>query len=125
MTRLDPGLLDALALRSREQPAAAFDGLIRIDVVDNAATAEQWYLQCVKGVVTVALEGDEPDCVIAGDQATLAAVLSGSANPMAAVLRGALAVGGQYILLVGLRRLFPHGDVVPDVPAAGYAKRLS
>ena len=122
--RLDPALLDALAQRSRERPVKAFTGLVRFDVVDGDTT-EHWYLECRKGVVTVALEGDEPGCVVRGDLATFEAVLGGTSNLMAAVLRGALQIDGESFLLLGLRRLFPHEDVIPDQPAAGYAERRS
>jgi len=124
MAKLDPGLLDALARRSREQPVAALNGLVRFDVVDGE-TIEHWYLHCRKGVVTVALEGGEPDCVMSGDLATFTAVLSGTTSPMPALLRGLLQIEGNFFLLLGLRQFFPHEDVVRDQPVAGYARRPS
>jgi hypothetical protein len=124
MARLDPGLLDALARQSREEPLAALNGLVRFDVVDGESV-ERWYLDCRKGIVTVALEGGKPDCVMTGDRATFEAVLSGTTNPMPALLRGRLTIEGDFFLLLGMRRLFPHQDVIPDQPAAGYAERRS
>ena len=124
MAKLDPGLLDALAQRSREQPVAALNGLVRFDIAEGQSV-ERWYLHCRKGVVTVALEGGEPDCVMTGDLATFTAVLSGGTNPMPALLRGRLQIEGDFFLLLGLRQYFPHEEMVRDQPAAGYARRQS
>ena len=56
---------------------------------------EHWYLTMKKGSLKVAQDGGEPDCVVSGDRATFEAILSGRANAMAALLRGALHCAGQ------------------------------
>ena len=118
-------LLAAIAARSQERPLpAAINGLIRMDVEDAGRT-EQLYLATHKGVASVVTEGGEPDCVLRADAATFVAVLSGEANMMAAVLRGALVAEGRVLLLVILQRLTPGEATPTDRPAAGYARRQS
>lgn len=125
MTARVQDLLEALAARSRERPLpAAVNGVVRLDV-DHAGTTEEWYLTIRKGVATVAREGGAPDCVLRADAATFVAVLSGEANMMAALLRGALEAEGRMLLLVVLQQLTPGETAGADVPAAGYARRQS
>jgi putative sterol carrier protein len=123
-SRLDRGLLDALAERSHEQPLTALNGVVRFDV-GSGDSVDQWYLTFTKGVVTIARNGREPDCVLAGDVITFDAVLSGKANALAAILRGALAPRGKVVLLTAMQRLFPGSPGAEGLPAAGYAERQS
>jgi putative sterol carrier protein len=125
MTARVQDLLEALAARSRERPLpTAVDGVLRLDVKDAGRT-EEWYLTIRKGVATVAREGGAPDCVLGADATTFVAVLSGEANMMAALLRGALEAEGRMLLLVVLQQLTPGETAGADVPAAGYARRQS
>jgi len=124
MAELDESLLEALTERSQEQPITAFNGVVRFDVRDGERV-DEWYLTIAKGIVTVGRTGGEPDCVVAGDVATLDAVLSGKANAMAALLRGALAAQGKFILMTALQRLFPGSPGADGLPTAGYAERQS
>jgi putative sterol carrier protein len=124
MAKLDKGLLEALAERSRERPITAFNGVVRFDVRDGERV-EEWYMTIAKGVVSVSRKGGEPDSVLAGDVATFEAVLSGRANAMAALLRGALDAQGRIVLLTALQRLFPGSPGAEGSPTAGYARRQS
>ena len=124
MANLDERLLDALTERSQEQPVPAVDGVVRFDVRDGDRV-DEWYLTIAKGVVTVGRTGGEPDCVVSGDSATFAAILSGKANAMAALLRGALSARGKVVLLTALQRLFPGSPGAEGLPTAGYAERQS
>jgi putative sterol carrier protein len=124
MTQLDPYLLEALSERCCERPVAAVDGVVRFDVHEGDEV-EYWYLTMAKGVLTVAREGGEPGCVVSGERTTFEAVLSGRANAMAALLRGALHVRGKVVLLTALQRLFPGSPGADGLPAAGYAERKS
>jgi len=124
MAELDQSLLDALAARSLERPATTFNGVVRFDV-DAGGRTDSWCLTIVKGVVTVSRKGGKPDCVVTGDVATFDAVLSGKANAMAALLRGALDVQGKFILMTALQRLFPGSPGADGLPTAGYARRQS
>ena len=124
MAELDERLFETLAERSQEQPVTAFNGVVRFDVRDGDRV-DQWYLTITKGIVTVGREGGEPDCMVTGDSATFDAVLSGKANAMAALLRGALAARGKFILMTALQRLFPGSPGAEGLPTAGYAERQS
>jgi putative sterol carrier protein len=117
------GLVEALAARSLEHPLpAAVDGVIRLDA-ESAGRIERWYVLVDKGVVKVARRGGRPDCILRGDVATFTAVLSGEANLMAALLRGALEFEGAALLLLVLQRLSPGETVSAAAPTAGYARR--
>jgi putative sterol carrier protein len=124
MAALDQSLLEALAERSLERPITALSGVVRFDV-GRGEHSDSWYLTITKGVVSVARKGGEPDCIVTGDVATFDAVLSGKANAMAALLRGALDVQGKFVLLTALQRLFPGSPGAVGLPAAGYAERQS
>jgi putative sterol carrier protein len=117
-------LVEALAARSRSyRLPAALDGVVRLEVADGDRTEEHWLLRVQKGVVTVVREEGEPDLVLRGDAATFTAVLSGRANMMAALLRGALEYEGSALLLVVLQRLTPGETGSADAPVAGHARR--
>ena len=124
MAELDQRLLEDISEWSHERPVPAVDGVVRLDVRDDDRV-DTWYLTITKGVVSVSRQGDKPDCVLAGDVATFDAVLSGKANAMAALLRGALDVQGKVVLLTALQRLFPGSPGADGLPAAGYAERQS
>jgi putative sterol carrier protein len=124
MTLLDPSLLEALTERCCERPVAVVDGVVRFDVREGDEV-EYWYLTMAKGLVTVAREGGEPGCVVSGDRETFDAILSGKANAMAALLRGALHVRGKVVLLTALQRLFPGSPGADGLTPAGYAERQS
>ena len=124
MARLDERLLQDLSERSHEQPVPGVDGVVRFDVKDGDRV-DRWYLSITKGVVTVARKGGEPDCVLTGGRATFDAVLSGRANAVAALLRGAFNAQGKIILLSALQQLFPGSPGIGGLPAAGYAERQS
>jgi putative sterol carrier protein len=118
-------LLEAIAAQSRERPLpAAISGVVRLDVEDAGRT-DHWYLTITKGTVTIARKGGEPDAVLRGDAAIFTSVLSGEANMMAAILRGALEVEGRMLLLVALQRFSPGETADDGAPVAGYARRQS
>jgi putative sterol carrier protein len=123
MADLTQSLLEALARQSRQQPLPSLSGVVRLEVNDGDST-DQWYLNIAKGVVTVAREGGEPDCVLSGDRTAIDAVLSGESNAMAALLRGAIELQGKPLLLLGMQRLFPSEDI-DAAPSAGWSRRQS
>jgi hypothetical protein len=124
MKLLDPALFEALLERSCERPVPMVDGVLRMDVQEGDAV-EHWYLTMKKGSLKVAQDGGEPDCVVWGDRATFEAILTGKANAMAALLRGALHARGKAVLLTAVQRLFPGSPGAEGLPPAGYAERQS
>ena len=112
-------------LAEQHQPfLKSLTGVVRVDLVDAERT-EHWYLAIRKGDVTVSHEGSEPDCVVSTGLDTFDAIVSGDMNAMAAVLRGAVDVRGDFRFMTALRQLFAVPTKAPDAPTAGYARRQS
>jgi putative sterol carrier protein len=103
----------------------ALTGVMRFDLADGERI-EHWYLAIRKGDVTVSHKGPEPDCTVRTELATFEAIVTGTMNAMAAVLRGAVEIQGRFALLTAVQRFFAApADAAPEEPAAGYARRLS
>lgn len=81
-------------------------GSVRFDL-RSGRKLDRWLLTVDRGNVHAAREGLQADCVVATDRATFEAMASGRANPMAAMLRGAVEVSGRVDALVYLQRVFP------------------
>jgi len=112
-------------LAEQHQPLlASMTGVIRFDLVDGERT-EHWYVDIRKGDITVSHSGPEPDCTVTTDLATFEAIVSGKMNAMAALLRGAIEIEGRFALMTAVQRFFGVPRDMPDVPAAGYARRQS
>jgi len=113
-------------LAEQHQPLpTALTGVMRFDLTDGERI-EHWYLAIRKGDVTVSHKGPEPDCTVSTELATFEAIVTGTMNAMAAVLRGAVEIQGRFALLTAVQRFFAApADLAPDEPAAGYARRLS
>ena len=112
-------------LAEQHQPLLeSMTGVIRFDLVDGERT-EHWYVDIRKGDITVSHDGPEPDCTVTTNLATFEAIVSGKMNAMAAVLRGAVEIQGRFALMTAVQRFFAVPTEMPDVPAAGYARRQS
>jgi putative sterol carrier protein len=112
-------------LAEQQQPfLKSLTGVVRVDLVDAERT-EHWCLAIRKGDVTVSHEGPEPDCVVSTELATFDAIVQGDMNAMAAVLRGAVDVHGDFRFVTALQQLFAGSTKTPDVRTAGYARRPS
>lgn len=81
-------------------------GRIRFDV-DGDGGAESWVLRADDGDLVVERGPGDADCTIAGDRTVFDELVAGRANPMAAVLRGALRCHGDLQLLFPIQRIFP------------------
>ncbi|MCI0633082.1 MAG: SCP2 sterol-binding domain-containing protein, partial [Actinobacteria bacterium] len=57
--------------------------------------------------IAVSSGSAEADCIVRAEKAVFDKVASGRLNAVAAVLRGDLAVEGDWRLLVRMQRLFP------------------
>ena len=96
-----------LADRGNEPLLRKASGAMRFDVVDGRRT-RRWLLTVDKGTISVTSNGgQEATCVVRADKAVFDRLASGRLNAVAAVLRGDLAVAGDWRLLVRLQRLFP------------------
>ena len=98
---------------------------LRFDVVNGRRT-ERWFVAVQKGDLTVSRRNVQADCVFRAERSLFERVLSGNANPVAAVFRGELIVVGNPELVVLFQRLVPRpGDARTRGVPAGYARRRS
>ena len=96
-----------LATRSHDPLLRKASGATRFDIVDGRRV-RRWYLDIDKGDISVATKASrETSCIIRADKAVFDRIAGGRMNAVAAVLRGDLAVDGDWRLLVRLQRLFP------------------
>jgi putative sterol carrier protein len=92
-------------------------GSLRFDL-ENGKRSECWRVTIDKGVVSSERSDASADCVVHTDKETLEAIIQGTANAMAALLRGAIRLEGEAVLMAYFRRLL-------TAPAAAHeAQRL-
>jgi alkyl sulfatase BDS1-like metallo-beta-lactamase superfamily hydrolase len=94
-----------LGRRGHEPLLEKARGTARFDVADGRRT-ERWLVTIDKGDLRVSRRNATADCILRVDRSTLERAVAGKLNMMAAVLRGAVIIGGDPRLLVLLRRLF-------------------
>jgi hypothetical protein len=99
------------------------DGTTRFEIVDGKRTS-RWFVTVDKGHLSVSRRGvDNPDCAIRADKALFEKIATGKVNAVAAVLRGDLAIEGDWRLLVWMQRLFPGQRRPRRARTARYAGR--
>jgi putative sterol carrier protein len=114
---------EALAVYGHAPLLRKASGLTRFEIVSGRRTAS-WFVTVDKGDVTVSRQGDgPPDCVIRTDRALFDRIASGKVNAVAAVLRGDVAIDGDWRLLVWMQRLFPGQQRKRRTTTAGYSRR--
>ncbi len=112
-----------LGKRGRVPALEPFSGSVLFELQDGGHT-ERYFLTITRGVMSVARDGANPDCVLRTDASSFDAIAIGELNAMQAVLRGLVDIEGQGILLAALQRLLPEGTAASTEPA-GYARRPS
>jgi putative sterol carrier protein len=95
-----------LAQRGHEPMLEAAQGTFRFELADGKRV-ERWYLTVEKGDIAVSHKNAAADCTVRADKALFDGVASGEVNAVAAVLRGAVKLEGDWELMVSLQRLFP------------------
>ena len=96
-----------VASRGHEPLLRKASGSTRFDVVDGRRS-QRWLVTVDKGDVSVTRGSrGEATCIVRVDKAVFDRIASGRLNAVAAVLRGDLAVEGDWRLLVRMQRLFP------------------
>ena len=81
-------------------------GSVRLDL-ENGKELERWLVSVEKGNVQVSHRNVKADCTVRTHKAHFDKLVKGEANAMASLLRGTLAIDGNYELLVRFQRLFP------------------
>ncbi len=97
---------DELAVRGHEPLLQKASGAMRFDIVDGRRT-RRWLVTVDRGDVGVTSGSGAATCAVRVDKAVFDKVVTGRLNAVAAVLRGDLAVDGDWRLLVRMQRLFP------------------
>ena len=114
---------DGLVRRGHEPLLRKSRGTVRFEIVDGKRT-ERRYVTIDRGDITVSGRGTRAHGVIRADRALFERIATGELNPIAAVLRGDLAIEGDWRLLVLVQRLFPSPPRRKrSRRVAGYAKR--
>jgi SCP-2 sterol transfer family len=96
---------DGLAQRGHEPLLRKATGCTRFEVVDGRRV-RRWRVSVAKGDLSVETGGGPADCVVRAERKLFERVVTGRANGVAAVLRGEIAVDGDWRLLVAVQRLF-------------------
>jgi putative sterol carrier protein len=97
---------DELAARGDEPLLQKASGSTRFDIVDGKRTLH-WLVSVDRGKIAVSKQKASADCAIRTQKAVFDKVAAGGLNAVAAVLRGDMAVEGDWRLLVRMARLFP------------------
>ena len=124
MTDPTTQFFEELAQRDHEPLLENTSGTLRFDITNGKKT-DHWFVTIEKGDVTVSHRGGEADASLVASKALFDTLASGKASPVAAVLRGTLAVEGNMRLVVLLRRLLPPSSQARQrgAVAAGWSRK--
>ena len=107
MTDATAEFFEDLSRRPREPLLQKATGTVRFDLESGRKT-ESWSVTIDKGDLTVSREaGAAAQCTFRASKALFDGVASGRVNAIAALLRGSLAIEGDWRLAVLVQRLFP------------------
>jgi hypothetical protein len=96
-----------LERRGHEPMLRRLSATVRWDTLDGDRT-EHRLVRIHHGDVQVAVSDGPADCVIVAERAVCDDVVSGRTSALAALLRGAAVVDGDFELMVLAQRLFPR-----------------
>jgi putative sterol carrier protein len=118
MTDPTETFFDDLGRRDHEPLLAHKKGTIRVELADNGHT-ERWTVTFDDGDINVSHKKGAADSTIRADKSVFDRIVRGDTNAMAALLRGAVSVDGDWNLLVLFQRLFPSPTGAPETAAEG------
>jgi hypothetical protein len=96
-----------LERRGHEPMLRRLSATVRWDTLDGDRT-EHRLVRIHHGDVQVAVSDEPADCVIVAERAVCDDVVSGRTSALAALLRGAAVIDGDFELMVLAQRLFPR-----------------
>ena len=105
MTNTTTRFFEGLKARGHEPRLEKVRASLRFDLTNGKTN--RWYVAIDKGDIAVSHKNAKADCVVRADSSVFDGIASGEVNPVAAVLRGAIAIEGDPELLILFRRLFP------------------
>jgi putative sterol carrier protein len=97
---------DELRRREHEPRLAHKKGTVHIELADNGRT-DHWLVSFDDGRVDVSNEDGDADSTLRSDKTLFDRIVQGDANAVTAVMRGAVALEGDWNVLVLFQRLFP------------------
>jgi putative sterol carrier protein len=102
---------ERMQTRGHEPLLDNISGTVRLEL-ENGKELERWFVTVDKGDVEVSHRNLKADCTVRTHKTHFDQLVKGEANAMASLLRGTLAIDGNYELLVRFQRLFPspHGE---------------
>ena len=106
MTNTTTRFFEGLKTRGHEPRLERVKASMLFDLTNGEQT-KRWHVAIDKGDIVVSHKNAKADCVVRADSSIFDGITSGEVNPVAAVLRGAIAVEGDPELLILLRRLVP------------------
>ncbi len=109
-------LFEDLGRRGYEPRLRKMTGRVRFDLT-NGPDTDSWLVTIDNGNVAVSHERGPADCTMRGTAALFDRLAGGTANVMAAVLRGALVCRGEVDLLIAVQRIFPARQHEPEFPS--------
>jgi putative sterol carrier protein len=118
MTDATAEFFTELGRRGHEPMLEKKTGTVRVDLVDGKQT-ERWLIAVDKGDVTVSHKNIGADCTVRASKALFEEMAGGTMNATAAVLRGELAVEGNWELMVLFQRLLPGPPASRHQQSAG------
>jgi putative sterol carrier protein len=98
---------EELSERQHEPLVAKGHGTVCIELIDGKKT-QPWLVTIDHGDLDVFQGTGNADCTLRGSRELFEQIFRGEANAVAAALRGAVAIEGDWQLLVLFQRLF-HG----------------
>jgi len=115
MTNATTDFFEGLARRGHEPLLEKASGTLRFELT-NGKRQERWLVSVDKGDIAISHRNEKADCTLRAPKELFEHVAAGETNAMAAVLRGAMAIEGNWELLVLFQRLFP--GTTPEAPSA-------
>ena len=106
MTDTTTKFFEELEARGHDPRLEKVTATFRFDL-QNGDKKNRWLVTVDKGDIAVTSGNVHASCVVRADKAVFDKVVTGRLNAVAAVLRGDLAVEGDWRLLVRMQRLFP------------------
>jgi hypothetical protein len=113
-----------LAARGQVPMLRSTTGTLRFDLEDGGRM-EHWYVTIKRGAVEVTHDEDDADCEVRASKELFDRLASGTANAMAAALRGLVLAVGDLSLVISFQRLFPGPPADSHREEAGYARRAT
>lgn len=110
MTDPTAAFFEDLRRREHEPLLAHKKGTVRVELADDGRS-ERWLVSFDDGGITVSSRNEPADATMRAEKSMFDQVVRGETNAMAAVLRGAISIDGDWNLLILFQRLFPSPPI--------------